>query len=180
MSAMTVAYLTYTGTAVGAFTTATPGPAIDPARLSGLTLPVRTGGGSLGYVSVTFGPGEVATFPAEAEFTNPADVLDWRVVTTTTPDGKIDRRLDRLLNAGPLGVTPTASGADTQLALIVPRTGTAATLKVSIRGGTGAPYSGRVDFAPADNQKTLTVILPGKGDFVVFVEGYQAKTTTSP
>src|SRR5690242_20149764 len=115
---MTVAYVQRTGLAVGALTTTVPSTEVSLDGLGSLELPVRSGQtvkttatthGEV-FTAVRFDVSDLAILTTNAEFSDPAGVFEWRVLTTRMPDGSYERRLDRLVDDG-ITVTVAPGGA---------------------------------------------------------------------
>jgi hypothetical protein len=175
MTTMAVLYLKQLGLPLGALSTTVPGdpPQLDQAAKFQVGVPVPDplavpAPGPLVPHPVTVEGGELAMAQLEAEFDDPLEVFQWRVVETTGPGTTVQRRLDRV-GTGRVIVTGTTSG--TELLIDVPRLGSEADLDFQVRNQAGLQASGRIIFG-SDNRKTASAQVPDTGDYVVFVEGY--------
>jgi hypothetical protein len=180
MTALTVLYLKHTRHPLAALTTAVPGapPSLDPSATLRLSPPVATAQnfpiptppvapGSVRTRQLTLKGADVAIAVVEAEFDDPLEVFEWRVVTTTAPDGTTQYRLDRMVTVQ-IGANLQAG---TTLKLEVPRLGGHDQLQYEVHETSGMVASGTLAFpTTASAQATLTV--PGHDPPVVLVEGY--------
>jgi hypothetical protein len=168
MTAMVVLYTRRTGHPLGALATAVPGdpPSLEAADSYRLQVPIGTV-----TRPITVERADLAVASLEAEFNDPIAVFGWRVATAPGPDGKPQPRLDRP-SSGAVG-TITRGAAAT---ITVPRFGSLERLAFEVRNKDRLVDSGRLTFAPADNEKLVPFTDPDPTEpIVVLVEGYQPK-----
>jgi hypothetical protein len=188
MTAMVVLYVRSLGQPLGALSTVVPGevpplgqastflvalPIADP--LSPPTMPPAPPpplGPPLPR-PVTVDRDDVRLAAVEAEFDDPLEVFQWRVVTTTGPDGTEQHRLDRL-GSGRVKVTRQGSGttANREIALEVPRLGSEPELDYEVRNEAGVKKTSKLDFGGTGDTRRDTVLMPDTEAVVVLVEGY--------
>jgi hypothetical protein len=177
MTAMAVLYLDNVGQPLAALTTTVSAdpPPLGQAATFQVAVPVSdpSAAGPSIPRPITVARADLSLAMVQAEFDDPLDVFQWRVVTTTGPDGKEQQRLDRL-GAGQVTVTGAPSGLE--LLLDVPRLGDERQLGYEVRNQAGDKADGVLIFATQDTRKTVPVPLPDRGAFVVFVEGYPPVT----
>jgi hypothetical protein len=173
MTSMAILYLRKLGQPLGALSTTVPGdpPVLGPASTQRVAVPVpdpSAAGPSIPR-PVTFERDDLAVVVLEAEFDDPLDVFQWRVVTTQGTDGSEQHHLDRL-GTGKVIATGTSSGLD--LLLDVPKLGDEARLDFEVRNQVGVTRSGTLVFGANDTRQKTNVNVPDTGVYVVFVEGY--------
>ena len=104
----------------------------------------------------------------EAEFDDPVEVFEWRVVTTTAADGTPQHHLERLITA-----QFAASATANSITLKVPRLGNLAELNYQVRAAGGLVRPGVLSFPAGDSDpQQVTQPVSGQRPFVVLVEGY--------
>jgi hypothetical protein len=182
VTTLTVLYTRRTSHPLGALTTAVPGdpPSLDPSATVRLSLPLDLAqkvpptspppAAAVRPQPVALTSGEVAIAVVEAEFDDPAQIFEWRVVTTTAPDGTLQHRLDRLVT---VQVGADLDTAAKQLRLRVPRLGNADRLQFEVRELSGVVGSGVLVY-PTTAAQSTTIVVPGQSPPVVLVEGYPA------
>ena len=180
MTAMVVLYVRSVGQPLGALSTVVPGelPPLGPASTLRVTLPIPDPPPAPVLDPplprpIAVDPKDVRLAAVEAEFDDPLEVFQWRVVTTTGPDGTEQHRLDRL-GSGRVTVTRQGSGtnANRVIVLTVPRLGSELQLDYEVRNEAGFTRDGRLDFGRTGNTRTDRVLMPDTGAVVVLVEGY--------
>ncbi len=176
MTAMTVLYLSKLGQPLGALSTTVAGdpPPLGQASTFRVTVPVpeplaAPPPGPPVPHPITVGRGAVALAVLEAEFDDPLEVFQWRVVTTPGPGTTVQHRLDRL---GTGRVTATGTTSDLDLLIDVPKLGNELELDLEVRNEAGVLRSEKLVFGTNDARKTATVRVPDAGDYVVLVKGY--------
>ena len=179
MSSMTVIYLRKLGQPLGALSTTVPGdpPALGQATTLRVAVPVPdpAAPGPPLPRPITVGRDDLAIATLEAEFDDPLDVFQWRVVTTQGPDGTEQHHLDRL-GTGLVTVTGTSSGLD--LLIDVPKLGNELQLDFEVRNQAGMSHTGVLVFGSTDTRRTAAVKVPDAGVYVVFVEGFPPAVPT--
>jgi hypothetical protein len=176
MTTMAVLYLSKLGQPLGALSTTLPGdpPQLAPTSTLRVAVPVPdplAGPPPILPIlhSITVGSGDVAVAMVEAEFDDPLEVFQWRVVTTPGPGTTVQHRLDRV---GTGQVTVTGTTSSPELLLDVPKLGNELELYLEIRNEAGELHSERLVFGTNDTSKTTTVRVDDIGDYVVLVKGY--------
>jgi hypothetical protein len=173
MSSMVVLYLRTLGQPLGALSTTVPGdlPDLGEAATVRMALPIpNPGTSSPSYPRpVTVARNDLAIANLDAEFDDPMDVFEWRVITTQGPDGKERRNLDRL-GTGLVTVTRSTSGRD--LELNVPKLGNQSQLNFEVRNEAGVKRTGVIIFGSNETKKKVPVSVPDKSAYLIFVEGY--------
>jgi hypothetical protein len=179
MTAMVVLYLRSIGQPLGALSTVVPGelPPLGRASTLRLALPIPT---TPQLPTDPLGPplprpltiegNDVRLAAVEAEFNDPREVFQWRVLTTTGPDGKEQHRLDRL-GSGRVKASRQATGSNV-IELEVPQLASDLQLDYEVRNEAGTKKTGRLNFRATDDKKTDTVPMPDDEAVVVLVEGY--------
>lgn len=188
MTALAVLYLKSIGQPLGALSTTVPGgdpPSLSPAPTLRVALPIPkppNPPGSPVPRPITVKRGDVALVEVEADFDDPLEVFQWRLVTTTGPDGKDQHRLDRL-GAGQVEVTRqrlgTPPNSKLRLKIKVPKLGSETALDLEVRDDAGQLTTRRLVFKSNDPEQTQVVVDDGI-DHVVLVQGYAPAFVTPP
>ena len=175
MTTMAVLYLRHLGQPLGAMSTTIPGdlPPLDQTSKLRVGVPALASlagpaPGPLVPHPITVEGGELAIAQLEAEFDDPLEVFQWRVVETTGPGTTVQRRLDRL-GTGRVILTGTTSGPE--LLLDVPKLGSETKLDYEVRSLAGLHLKSHLDFG-TNARETTPVQVPDMGDWVVLVKGY--------
>ena len=181
MSSMFVLYLRKLGQPLGALATTVPSEppdlgAIDTVRVA-VPLPDRQSPGELIPTPITVARDDLAVAKLDAEFDDPLEVFEWRVITSQTPDGTQQRQLDRF---GTGSVVVTADSSEGSVTIDVPKLGNNVRLELEVRSPDGATVSRALDFGPNDATKSATVPVLEPDNCVVFVEGYLPAVPPAP
>jgi hypothetical protein len=175
MTAMVVLYVRSLGQPLGALTTTVPGelPPLGQASTFRVTLPIPDPASPLDPPRprpITVDRGDVRLAAVEAEFDDPLEVFQWRVVTTTGPDGTEQHRLDRL-GSRPVTASRQSPGSNV-IVVDVPRLGSELQLDYEVRNAAGDKETGRLDFGGTGDTRSGTELMPDAEAVVVLVEGY--------
>jgi hypothetical protein len=170
---MAVLYLRELGQPLAALSTTVPG---DPPTLAqgattlrmAVPLPDPPFSGPLLPRPITVARNNLAVAQVDAEFEDPLEVFQWRVVTRQAPDGTQRQSLERL--GGRDATVGTTSGLD--LLIDVPRLGNQQELAFEVRNEAGLSILGTLVFGTNETRKTAPVNVPQTGDWLVFIEGY--------
>jgi hypothetical protein len=171
MTTMDILYVDSTGHAVGALSCTVQADLPSLAGVASLEVPLRPYSSDLSVLTplfLTFRAGELRIARLEAQFTDPLDVFDWCVMTRTTPDQRVEYRLEQLV-----GVKIDAPRRKGKPSIVdVPRLGMATELVLEVRTQEERKLRQTVLFDSPTGPKQISLEVP-ESEFVLLLEGHK-------